>query len=395
MKLLAIGHSYVVATNRAILRALADEHGFSVTVGAPEQYAGDLRPLLCEPEPHGSALRVVPLGVWASGHPHVSWYSFGALRNLLRQGDYDVVSIWEEPFVLSGFEVAVAVRRHSRARLCFYSCQNLSKIYPPPFSWFERQTVSWADGWCAAGELVKETLSQRGYDPTRGEVLPLAVDTSLFRPPTQEERRKHLHELGLEPPVVGFVGRLVKAKGIKVLIEALGRIPASQPWSALFLGSGPEAEAIRSWARKCNAASRVSIQLVRHDEVPRYMAAMDVLAVPSQTTPRWKEQFGRVIVEGFACGVAVVGSDSGEIPYVVGDAGVIVPEGDTARWAAQLTTMLASPSLRAQLAQRGMARAEKFSATTLAARYAAFYRSLTTGEAGRPRGRQACTPVHE
>lgn len=381
MKLLAMGHSYVLALNRAIVRALADEHGFSVTVGAPRYYSGDLRPLQCEPEPAGSALRVVPLRMRASGHPHVSWYAPGALRSLLRQENYDVVSIWEEPYVLAGYQLARAAHRQSSARLCFYSCQNLSKTYPPPFSWFERQTVSWADGWCAAGELVKETLSQRGYDPARGEVLPLAVDTSLFRPLAHEERRRCLQEVGLEPPVVGFVGRFVEANGIKLLAEALGRMPADQRWSALFLGSGPEAEAVRAWARERNAASRVRLQLVRHDDVPRYMGAMDVLAVPSQTTPRWKEQFGRVIIEAFACGVPVVASDSGEIPHVVGDAGRIVSEGDTARWAAELGALLADPSHRAQLAQRGLERAQQFSATALAARYASFYRSL----AARPR----------
>jgi phosphatidyl-myo-inositol dimannoside synthase len=278
--------------------------------------------------------------------------------------------------VLGGFQIAMATRRHSLARLCFYSCQNLSKVYPPPFSWFENQTVSHADGWCAAGELVKETLSQRGYDPTRGEVLPLAVDTSLFRPLTQGERYKYLSELGLKPPVIGFVGRLVKAKGIRLLLEALGRIPTDQPWSALFLGSGPEAKTIRSWAQECNAASRVRVQLARHDEVPRYLGAMDILAVPSQTTPHWKEQFGRVIIEAFASGVAVVASDSGEIPYVVGDAGVVVPEGDAARFAGEIIDLLAHPSRRAQLARRGIERAHKFSASSLATRYATFYRSL-------------------
>src|SRR5262249_39606672 len=155
-------------------------------------------------------------------------------------------------------------------------------------------------------------------------------------PLAHDERCKHLHELGLEPPIIGFVGRLVKAKGIKVLTDALSQIPADQPWCALFLGSGPEAGALRSRAPERHAGSRIRVQLVRHDEVPRYMGAMDVLAVPSQTTVRWQEQFGRVIVEAFACGVPVVASSSGEIPHVVGDAGIVVPEGDTARWAAEL-----------------------------------------------------------
>ena len=55
---------------------------------------------------------------------------------------------------------------------------------------------------------------------------------------------------------------------------------------------------------------------------------MDLLCAPSRTTPRWREQFGRMLIEAMACGVPVIASPSGEIPYVVGDAGVLVPEGD-------------------------------------------------------------------
>jgi glycosyltransferase involved in cell wall biosynthesis len=55
---------------------------------------------------------------------------------------------------------------------------------------------------------------------------------------------------------------------------------------------------------------------------------LDVLAVPSKTTAHWKEQFGRVLIEAMAVELPVVAYASGEIPHVVGDAGVLLPEGD-------------------------------------------------------------------
>ena len=71
-------------------------------------------------------------------------------------------------------------------------------------------------------------------------------------------------------------------------------------------------------------------------EVPAVLRALDVLVLPSLTTPSWKEQFGRVLQEAMACAIPVVGSDSGEIPHVIGDAGLVTPEGDAAalrrRW---------------------------------------------------------------
>ena len=81
-----------------------------------------------------------------------------------------------------------------------------------------------------------------------------------------------------------------------------------------------------------------------------------MLVAPSQTTPEWKEQFGRMIVEAFATGVPVVGSDSGEIPYVIDDVGLIVPEADVDAWAKAINGLLHSPARRRELGEQGYER---------------------------------------
>jgi glycosyltransferase involved in cell wall biosynthesis len=82
---------------------------------------------------------------------------------------------------------------------------------------------------------------------------------------------------------------------------------------------------------------------------------MDVLILPSETQPGWKEQFGRVIPEALACGTAVVGSDSGEIPRLIRESGggLIFPERDVAALAAALEQMISSPGLRDGFAASG------------------------------------------
>ena len=84
-------------------------------------------------------------------------------------------------------------------------------------------------------------------------------------------------------------------------------------------------------------------------------AQLDVLVLPSRTTPTWKEQFGRVIVEALWCGVPVVGSDSGEIPWLIEltGGGLVFPEGDRDRLAEQLEKLREEPALRRQLAETG------------------------------------------
>jgi glycosyltransferase involved in cell wall biosynthesis len=114
--------------------------------------------------------------------------------------------------------------------------------------------------------------------------------------------------------------------------------------------------------------------------MPNFLRAMDVLCAPSRTTARWKEQFGRMLIEAMACGVPVVASDSGEIPYVVQDAGMVIPEMDLAQWTESLDRLIADSSLRAQLAARGLVRARsEFSWPIVARRHLKFFEEVLAG----------------
>jgi glycosyltransferase involved in cell wall biosynthesis len=156
------------------------------------------------------------------------------------------------------------------------------------------------------------------------------------------------------PPVVGYLGRFVPEKGIELLTSALDQVASE--WRALFVGGGPLEARLRDWASRHDGRVRIAGG-VSHEKVPSYLNAMDLLCAPSQTTPSWREQLGRMIIEAFACGVPVVASDSGEIPYVAGDAGVVVGERDIPGWTAAIAELLESPTKRSELAERGIERA--------------------------------------
>jgi glycosyltransferase involved in cell wall biosynthesis len=156
-----------------------------------------------------------------------------------------------------------------------------------------------------------------------------------------------------DAPIVGYLGRLVPEKGLDLLMRVLDRLQT--PWRALFVGTGPMEVYLRTWAKRYPQRVRICTN-VKHDQVPQYLNAMDILCAPSQTLPHWREQFGRMLIEAFACGVAVMGSDSGEIPYVIQDAGLVVGEKDEQRWVEALSDLLNSPSRRQELAQKGLAR---------------------------------------
>jgi len=373
LRVLTIGHSHTVGMNRAMWRRLAEDPGFDITVAAPRFFRGDLRPLHIDPEPEGSALHLVPIDAAWTQWIHIFRYDQAQLRKLLHDGEFDVVHAWEEPYVRAGYQIANTLR-DLPSRFIFRTAQNLFKHYPPPFGYFERATLRRAQAWIAGGNLVFQTMLKRGYPRDRGSVLSLSVDLQDFHPASEAERASVLQELELQAPVIGFVGRLSRDKGLDVLMSALELLPKSLSWNALLLGSGPYKEKVLAWAERKGWQKRVKIKLAKHSEAPRYVAAMDLLVAPSQTTSHWREQFGRMIVEAFACKVPVIGSDSGEIPYVVSDAGMIVPERDPALWAEAIAKLLQDTDKRRELANRGLERVNLYSAATVSRQFAEFYR---------------------
>ena len=142
-----------------------------------------------------------------------------------------------------------------------------------------------------------------------------------------------------------------------------------------FVGAGPDEAELRRLAAAHGVAAQVEFRpAVPTSDVPQTLAEMDALAAPSLTQPTWVEQFGRVLIEGMACGLAVVGSDSGEIPHVIGDGGLIVPEGAVAALREALRTLATQPALRAQLGERGRARVlEHYTQEQVARRLVAVY----------------------
>jgi glycosyltransferase involved in cell wall biosynthesis len=378
MKILMMGHSYAVALNRRLCREVARAGGdrVAVSVAAPASYRGDLRPIALERmegEPY--ALEAIP--VRFSKIPHV--FLYGRRLRALLAGSWDVVHAWEEPYIVAGWQIARAVP--PGAALIYSSFQNQPKHYPPPFCWIERYCMARASGWTAFGQTVADNLKDRpGYRDKPARTIPLGVDLDVFQPDAAA-RRQVLGQLGWSepgPPIVGYLGRFVPEKGLRLLTRVLDQLPPSS-WRALLVGGGQLEGELQAWASRYPQRARV-LTGVAHDAVPAYLNAMDILAAPSQTTPRWKEQFGRMLVEAMACGVPILASDSGEIPHVVADAARIVPEAQEPAWVVSLHELLENSALRGDLRERGLTRTQDvFAWPKVARQYLEFFQELRSG----------------
>jgi len=363
-RLLTVAHSYCVALNRRLAHEMARVGGeqWEVTAVAPRFFHGDLRPIPLEPQPD-ELCRVVPIDVYLSRIPQLFFYGSG-LRAVMRER-WDLVHCWEEPYVIAGGQVALL--SPAASKLVFFTAQNIAKRYAPPFSTIERRCAERSAGWLASGETVAQTQLERCWNRKPHRVMPLGVDVELFRPDAESGRATRA-PLGWNvegPPVVGFLGRFIEAKGLMLLMRLLDA--TASPWRALFVGGGPGEAVLREWASRHGDRVRIAGG-VPHDRVPEHLNAMDLLVAPSQTTARWREQFGRMLIEAFACGVPVLASDSGEIPYVVADAGIIVGERDETGWRRTLADLLESPARRSELASRGRDRARSLYAWPVVAR---------------------------
>ena len=353
-RLLTIGHSYVVTENRRLAHEIAVQGRgrWEVLAVAPRRFPGDLGLIEARAmDGEASGLRTIDVRFGRS--PHLMRYA--GLREIMASA-WDVVHAWEEPYVAAGAQIAAAAPR--TARVVFSTFQNIAKSYPWPLSSFERRAMARADAWIAFGELVQATLASRaGYAGKPSRVITPGVDVERFQPDAAAGAAIR-RQLGWpeSAPVVGFLGRFEPQKGIDVLCRALEGL--ATPWQALFVGGGTLEPALRRFESTHPSRVRVVTGVV-HSDVPRWLNAMTVLCAPSQTTPAWKEQFGRMLVEAMACGVPVAGSNSGEIPHVLGDAGLVVPEADADAWTSAIASVLDDPEARRAYAARGLARARE------------------------------------
>lgn len=145
----------------------------------------------------------------------------------------------------------------------------------------------------------------------------------------------------------------------------------------LLLGNGEYKAELEKLALELGIEKQlVWVEAVLPEAVPEYINCMDVLVLPSRTMPDWVEFFGRVLIEAMACRVPVIGSNSGEIANVIGEAGLIFSEGNPQTLAQHLLTIYRDQSVRHGLIERGAKHVHDFTWETIAEKTLAAYVDL-------------------
>jgi glycosyltransferase involved in cell wall biosynthesis len=292
-----------------------------------------------------------------------------ALSRILRRERPDILHLETDLLCLSAFQLILLNRLDTRARTVFFSWENLYHRHRPIRHFVEHYTIHNADHLIAGNRDAKDVLIRKGIARERIGTMPQIGVTAR----KTDERYPH-HPPG--PYTVGFVGRLIEEKGVFSLLEAFASLPDDS--RLLMVGDGPARSAFSEMARRLQVAARVEMTgSVPFHDVESYLRRMDVLVLPSLTTRLWAEQFGHVLVEAMVLGIPVVGSSSGAIPEVIGDGGLVFPEGNAVELAERLQRLADSPTLRVNLGLLGEGRCRRlYTHTRIAEQTCQIYRSL-------------------
>jgi glycosyltransferase involved in cell wall biosynthesis len=364
MRILMLSKACVVGTYQRKLEEMAALPDVDLRVLVPPGWRDPARGVLPLERAHvdGYDLRATPIRFNGSFHLHY-YPRFGQAVRAFRP---DIVHIDEEPYNVATWH-ALWHARGAPVRTLFFSWQNIARRYLLPVRLGERWVLRNVDYAIMGTDSAADVWRAKGYHGPLAVIPQFGVDPDLFAPPPRPRAGGTF--------VIGFVGRLVEEKGGDLLLDALADLDGL--WQLDIIGDGPEKSALQAQAVRLGLSDRVTFGSLPSGRMPAFYQGLDVLVVPSLTRPNWKEQFGRVIVEAMACGVPVIGSDSGAIPGVIGDGGRIVPEGDRAALAAALRDLMRAPDQRHALGQRGRQRVlDRFTQAQVAAQTVAVYHDM-------------------
>jgi L-malate glycosyltransferase len=388
MRILVASHTYIVDINREKFKILANlEPNIEVTVAVPKRWQpGGVQNKIVETQfDREGSFQVVPLSNFSQNNQGL--LTFGTdLIELLKKIKPQIIQV-EQGSKSLAYAQLIALNKilNLKAKNIFFTWWNLPYKLKWPVSTLENCNLQYTDGIIAGNLDGAEILRQRGYTGAVKVMPQLGVDETLFFRTSKNSDLCNRFGIQQADFVVGYVGRFVEEKGLLTLAEALAGLQQSS-WKWLLVGQGKLRSRLSEKCQELGISDRIIwVESVSHEAIPQYINLMNCLVLPSQTSYKfktltavgWKEQFGHVLIEAMACQIPVIGSDCGEIPHVIGDAGLIFPEGNAVALQECLQQLMDLPELAANLGDRGYYRVlNNYTNRALAEQLLAFYKEL-------------------
>lgn len=361
MKILVVSHSSVLKNHQQKLEILREKYGHDITLVTPPSW----------PE-SGADIKAYQAGKikYVSGKTVMiksrMLHFYLDAQEIIRNVQPDIIHVEEEPFSPSCWEFVSAAKRDGK-RVLFFTWENIERRHNPVYTYFDKYCIANASGAVAGNADGKAILEKKGFKGPL-EVMPqygVNLEDFIDKKVTPSKNEFNL----------AFIGRLTPEKGIETIMSALC---GTKGLKLHIAGGGPSAELLHKEAHEAGIADKAEFHAhIDREKIPEFLSKMDILILPSLTTPQWKEQFGRVLIEAMAAKVPVIGSDSGEIPNVIGDAGLVFQEGSAMDLASKIMSLVSDEKLYMQCVKRGYERVKaNFTNEIIAGNLDAFYKKL-------------------
>ncbi|HDT15585.1 MAG TPA: glycosyltransferase family 1 protein [Firmicutes bacterium] len=339
MRVLVVSHSSVLKYHQEKLLRLSENHGVEIVLAAPPFW-------------HEGGAKV-PL---YTGNTRIKYFIGKTLQAkyflthlylnagyIVRRVNPDIVHIEEEPFNAACVQFVSAAKKYGKKSI-FFTWENIRRKFGPLREFMWNHSVKNTDAVITGNKEAAEIIQEKCPGKKTAVIPQYGIDMDSFLP------RQEIIPQG-RPFKILYAGRLIPEKGIDTLLNAVNGIKGA---SLDIAGTGNE-----TYCKMLKKAAGDNVKFtgrVDSSEMPRFLTAYDILVLPSRTTKNWKEQFGRVLIEAFASRVAVIGSDSGEIPNVIGESGLVFREGNAEELRAQIKKYMEDKKLYAEKIESGYER---------------------------------------
>jgi glycosyltransferase involved in cell wall biosynthesis len=377
LNLIIISHAYVYSAYRAKIEALSEYHNLNITLITPEfGLEGGGQKVYAE-QYEGKDYHHIILSGYFTGK--LNFFVLKNLKSTLQSLNPDIILLEEEYWTQIAAQVTYVTKKFfPHTKLILLSCENMCHIWEKEgktayqkfrytsFHFIEKYVISKLDGLIfqlpGVWQDFEKRIDKLGFKGKRGMLPQLGVDYNRFATisPKPPEIRV---ELGLNDDtfIYGYIGRITPEKGIEDMIHAFENWDKDNT-KLIIIGNGDEAyiESLKKIVHKLNLDKIIIFKnAIPFEDIPAYFQLFNISLLLSHTTPIWKEQFGRVLVESMAAGTPVIGSDSGAIPLVIGDTGYIVLEQNISAIRQALVEAFENKKKHKLLSQLAQARAKK------------------------------------
>jgi len=367
-KILALGHTYTSPINRHKFEIAAKDKRFELLLVTPRKWKNYLTVTdnkSTGDENYETLFVDVKLGF------NPALYLIPGLKTIINNFKPDLIYCEQEPICLSSMQTCF-IAKSIPVILCTFENIDRKDFWYSLFKPIRFYTLRRASAVVAGSIEVAGIIRRTGFKRKIFISPHLGIHEDLFFLKDQnnsEDKKEDIETRKLKKEYkIGYFGRFVRQKGVETLLNAVKILNGTVNYNLTFVGDGPLKE---SYLKTFDESGKKDLLLIKpavpHERIPEYLRELDVLVLPSLTTKKWKEQFGHVIIEAMACGVPVIGSSSGEIPNVIGNAGLVFKEGDEQDLAEKLLMLYKDNELRKDLIKKGLERVKfKFTDTQIA-----------------------------